>query len=50
MIETRKSYKGFLGSYTLHNINKLPGLKGFDLIAQFGTVLREFMKEHGSIK
>ena len=50
MIEARYSYKNYLGAYTLHNLDQLPGIEGFELIHKFTPLLREYMQKNGSIK
>jgi hypothetical protein len=50
VIEQRYSYKPYLAALTLHNLDKLPGNKGIELIKKFEPTLREYMRKHGGIK
>ena len=50
MIEARYAYKNYLGAYTLHNLDQVPGIEGFELIRKFVPLLRDYMQKEGSIK
>lgn len=49
-VASRLSYKNYLSCHTIHNLNKVKGYKGFELLHKFKPQLTSALKEHGGLK
>ena len=49
-VASRLSYKNYLSCHTIHNLNKVKGYKGFELLQKFKPQLTSALKEHGGLK
>ena len=49
-VETRTAYKKYLSCHRIHNIQKVMGFEGFELLRSFRAQLQGALTEHGGLK
>ena len=49
-VETRTAYKKYLSCHRLHNVQKVMGFEGFELLRSFRAQLQGALAEHGGLK
>eukprot|EP01048_Picozoa_sp_COSAG05_P018477 COSAG05_NODE_2710_length_2741_cov_1.654807_2_plen_702_part_01 len=49
-VESREAFRRFLASFTMHNTERVKGIKGFELLHRFMPKLTQYLSEHKGIK
>ena len=50
IVESREAFRRFMASFTMHNTERVKGIKGFELLHRFLPTLTQYLTEHKGIK